>query len=65
MLMATLSEFEESHGFGAQKQISLRLGLAPIHQSYETLLSLATLGLFAAASLLKPDGAVSITCHCC
>ena len=60
MLMATLSELENAgglSGFGAQKQISLRLGVAPIHQSYETLLSLATLGIFAAVSLLKPDSA--------
>ena len=60
MLMATLSKLENAgslSGFGDQKQISLRLGLAPIHQSYETLMSLATLGFFAAASLLKPDSA--------
>ena len=74
MLMATPRELEDTgglSGFGAQEQISLRLGLAPIHQSSGTLLSLATLGVFAAqqrdaiqftwaitaASLLKPDSA--------
>ena len=59
--MAMLREFEGFGGsseFGVQKQISLRLGLAPIHQSSEILLSLATLGIFAAASLLKPDSPV-------
>ena len=77
--MATLNEHGFSmedagglSGFGVQDQISLRLGLAPAHQSSETLMSLATLGIFAAqqrdaiqfawaitaASLLKPDSAV-------
>ena len=61
MLMATPRGLEDTgglSGFGAQEQISVRLGLALIHQSSETLLSLATLGIFAAASLLKPDSPV-------
>ncbi len=57
--------------FGARKQASVRFGLSSMDQSSETLLSLATLGIFAAqqrdaiqfawaittASLLKPDSA--------
>lgn len=49
-IVTPMSDSAELSGFGAQKRVFMRFGSSPIHQSYETILSLVIHGIF-----LKPD----------
>ncbi len=45
-IVTPMSDSAELSGFGAQKRVFVRFGSSPIHQSYETILSLVIHGIF-------------------